>query len=81
MSGLFVVLGATGTQGSSVIKYVRQQHPDLSIRALTSSTSSSSANALRDQGIEVVQADVDDEQSLAAAFKVSKATFPRACIP
>ncbi|KPI36411.1 uncharacterized protein AB675_2989 [Cyphellophora attinorum] len=60
MSGLFAVLGATGTQGSSVIRYhvvfIRQ--------------------ALRDQGIEVVQADVDDEQSLAIAFKVSKATLP-----
>jgi hypothetical protein len=71
MSELFVVLGATGTQGASVIKYVRQQHPSLPIRAITRNTSSPSASALREQGIEVVQADTDDEGSLAAAFKVS----------
>ncbi|KAK5167526.1 uncharacterized protein LTR77_007225 [Saxophila tyrrhenica] len=71
MEGLLVVLGATGTQGGSVIDHVLQQSPKAQIRGVTRNTSSTTSLALRERGIEMVQADMEDCASLTMALKVS----------
>ncbi|KAK1141155.1 hypothetical protein N8T08_009322 [Aspergillus melleus] len=73
-SKLIVVLGATGNQGGSVIKSFIED-PAWRIRALTRSTSSSSAQALQQSGVEVMQANLDDPSSLEAAFQDANAIF------
>ncbi|KAI9041080.1 putative hscarg dehydrogenase [Aspergillus affinis] len=73
-SKLIVVLGATGNQGGSVIKSFIKD-PAWRIRALTRNTSSASAQALRESGVEVVQANLDDPSSLEAAFQDANAIF------
>ncbi|RFU30251.1 hypothetical protein B7463_g6106, partial [Scytalidium lignicola] len=71
---LIVVVGATGNQGSSVAKTFAAD-PAWRVRGLTRDTSSSKAQALKDIGVEVVQADVDDLSSLVKAFKGANAIF------
>lgn len=67
MSKLLVVFGATGNQGRSVVDSVLDD-PELSkrykIRAVTRDPSKASAQELASKGAEVVQGDVDDEQSI-----------------
>ena len=71
---VLVVIGATGKQGGSVIKHV-SSHPVLSkqfkIRALTRSPEK--ANFPND--IEVVEADLDDVESLKMAFRGGHTVF------
>jgi uncharacterized protein YbjT (DUF2867 family) len=71
MSKILAVFGATGQQGSSVVKYVLDD-PELSvvyrIRAITRDPSSTSAQALKSKDIEVVQGDAEDAASLKAAL-------------
>lgn len=69
MSKLLVVVGATGNQGRSVIKWFQHNEPSWKIRGLTRNTSSEPAVALTRAGVEVVQADLNDINSLKAAFK------------
>jgi NAD(P)-dependent dehydrogenase (short-subunit alcohol dehydrogenase family) len=71
---LIVILGATGNQGSSVIKTFLE-HPQYKIRGLTRNTSSDKARALIDQGVEMVAADLDDKASLEAAFAGAHIVF------
>jgi uncharacterized protein YbjT (DUF2867 family) len=61
------VFGATGAQGGSVARALLSRGA-FNVRALTRKTDSPAANALRDLGAEVVQADLDDPASLAAAL-------------
>jgi uncharacterized protein YbjT (DUF2867 family) len=70
MSKLLTVVGATGTQGQSVIESALKDK-SYSIRAITRNPSSEKAKLLASKGIEVVKADLNDEQSLVEAFKVS----------
>ncbi|KAM5344017.1 hypothetical protein ACJ41O_012554 [Fusarium nematophilum] len=71
---LLTVVGGTGTQGLSLINAALQDGA-YQVRALTRNASSEKAENLRARGVEVVQADVNDEQSLANAFKGSSAIF------
>ena len=70
MSKILAVVGATGQQGSSVIKHVTS-HPELSktfkVRALTRSPEKARGQLPSDT--EVVQVDLDDVESLKAAFR------------
>ena len=70
MPRILAVVGATGQQGGSVIKHVTS-HPELSktftIRALTRSPEEARGKLSSD--VEVVQADLDDVESLEAAFQ------------
>ena len=72
MSKLLIVFGATGQQGGSVINAVIDD-PDLSkqykIRAVTRDPSKPAAQALKQKGIELAQADADDKASLERALK------------
>lgn len=66
---IIAVTGATGAQGGGVINIMKNV-PGWKIRAITRNPSSNSAVKLSQNGIEVVRADFDDEQSLVKAFKV-----------
>jgi hypothetical protein len=71
---LIVVVGATGNQGSSVVKHFLTL-PNWSVRAVTRNTSSLVAQSIASQGAEVVQADLSDISSLSAAFESANAIF------
>jgi uncharacterized protein YbjT (DUF2867 family) len=66
---IIAVVGATGAQGGGLARAVLAD-PDggFAVRALTRDPSKDTAVALADRGAEVVQADLDDEASLTAAF-------------
>lgn len=51
---------------------VMSKTPGWKVRAVTRNPQSESAKKLTERGIEVVQADMDDEESLKKAFEVSR---------
>lgn len=76
MSKLLVVVGATGVQGGSVLKAMREHsRHSFKIRGITRNTNSGKAKALSAQGIEMVAADLNDESSLVQAFQGASAIF------
>ncbi|OAL26880.1 hypothetical protein AYO20_09913 [Fonsecaea nubica] len=74
MAKLLTVVGATGTQGLSVINAVLADG-SYKVRGLTRNPSSDKAAALGKRGVEVVKADINNEQSLVKAFEGSHAIF------
>ena len=72
MAKLIVIIGITGTQGASVCK-VFQQEQGWRIRGITRSPEKH--GHLKDQGIELVSADLNDQTSLEKAFKGANAIF------
>ena len=78
MSKLLVVFGATGQQGGSVAKCVLAD-PELSkqykIRAISRDPSSPASQALQKQGIEVVKADLADQESIKQALHGAHTVF------
>lgn len=74
MSKIATVIGATGIQGAVVIKALQQTNA-FRIRAITRQPDSEKAQALADQGIDLVRADLDDLDSLKAAFEGSHLVF------
>src|SRR5271163_4828027 len=76
MSKILTIVGATGTQGLSLINAVlADKSSGYKIRGLTRNPSSEKAKALAARGIEVVAADVNDESSLVKAFQGSHAIY------
>ena len=75
---LLTIFGATGNQGGSVIDAILAR-PELkekySLRGITRDPASGKSKALSDQGIEMVQADLNDAESLQAAVKGSYGVF------
>lgn len=75
---LLVVTGATGNQGGSVIDSVLKD-PELSqkykIRAVTRDSSSSKAKELALKGVEVVDGNLDDNESINSALKGANVVF------
>ncbi|KND89128.1 NmrA-like family domain-containing protein 1 [Tolypocladium ophioglossoides CBS 100239] len=71
---LLTVVGGTGTQGLSVINAALKDGT-YKVRASTRNPTSEKAEKLRARGVEVVQADVSDEQSLVKAFEGSAAIY------
>jgi uncharacterized protein YbjT (DUF2867 family) len=69
MSKIIAVTGATGTQGGGVVN-VMKKTPGWKVRAITRNPTSDSAQKLAADGVEVVAASFDDEESLVEAFKV-----------
>jgi len=69
MSGqkTILVTGATGKQGGAVLRHL--QGSAFKLRALTRKPESEAARALAAEGIEVIQGDLDDVESLEAALK------------
>ncbi|KAK6367975.1 hypothetical protein LTS17_010128 [Exophiala oligosperma] len=74
MSKTIAVLGATGTQGGSVVRTFLTL-PGWKVRAITRTPSSLAAQNLASSGAEVVRADLDDPKSLDAAFFGAHAIF------
>ncbi|MGD2167888.1 MAG: NmrA/HSCARG family protein [Gammaproteobacteria bacterium] len=66
---IIAVLGATGSQGGGLARAILAD-PDggFACRAITRDPSKDKAKALADAGAEVVKADLDDVESLKAAF-------------
>ncbi|KAI8649454.1 NmrA domain-containing protein [Fusarium sp. Ph1] len=78
MRKILVVFGATGNQGSSVIRLVLQDSElskTYTIRAVTRDPSSSRARDLASQGIEVVSGDPSDKTSLDGVFRGAHTVF------
>ncbi|KAJ5898272.1 hypothetical protein N7504_008560 [Penicillium tannophilum] len=71
---IIAVVGATGTQGSSVARTFLTL-PNWHVRCLTRSPSSEKAQALAVQGAELIQADLNDPESLRQAFAGVHAIF------
>lgn len=64
------VFGATGSQGGGLVRAIlADRESEFAIRAVTRHTDSEKARELERLGVEVVQADMDDEASLAPAFE------------
>ncbi|KAF7554352.1 hypothetical protein G7Z17_g2952 [Cylindrodendrum hubeiense] len=73
-SKIIAVVGATGNQGSSVAK-VFLNLPGWNVRCVTRQPSSDKAKALAALGAELVQADLQDIESLSRAFQGVNAIF------
>jgi uncharacterized protein YbjT (DUF2867 family) len=74
MPKLLTVVGATGTQGTSLIDNALKDGV-YKVRGLTRDPSSAKAQALAARGVEMVQVDINDEQALVKAFEGSTAIF------
>ncbi|PKS08373.1 hypothetical protein jhhlp_005317 [Lomentospora prolificans] len=78
MSKLFVVFGVTGQQGGGLINYLLQ-HPKFSdvyrLRGITRDPSKPAAKRLIERGVEIVQADLSDPQSLPSAVEGADVVF------
>jgi len=73
---IIAVVGATGAQGGGLVRAILAD-PDgpFSARALTRSAGSDRARALASQGVEVIEADLDDETSVRKAFDGAYGAF------
>ncbi|KAK4541446.1 hypothetical protein LTR36_008047 [Oleoguttula mirabilis] len=75
---LLTIFGATGNQGGSVID-TALSHPDLkakyALRGITRDPSSAKAQALASNGVEMVQADLNDVESMKKAIAGSYGVF------
>lgn len=70
---VIAVVGATGNQGGSVAR--RFLDAGYHVKALTRNPASPAAEAIASKGAEVVQVDIDDVESLAAAFQGANYIF------
>lgn len=68
------VIGATGSQGGSVVSEFLSL-TDWTVRGVTRDVSSGSAKTLAAKGVEVVSGNLDDVASLEAAFKDAHAIY------
>lgn len=71
---LLVVIGATGTQGGSVVNTFLND-PEWKIRGLTRNVKGERAQKLSAQGVEVVAAELNDVDSLRRAFQGATVIF------
>lgn len=73
---IIAVVGATGAQGGGLVRaIVADPEGPFTARALTRNADSDKARALAAQGVEVVEADLEDEASLRKAFDGAYAAF------
>ncbi|KIW95287.1 uncharacterized protein Z519_03871 [Cladophialophora bantiana CBS 173.52] len=71
---LIVIIGATGTQGGSVVDSFLKL-PGWRLRGVTRHPSGSKARKLAARGVEIVEADLDDLESLIRAFSGAHVIF------
>ncbi|KAI9284628.1 putative hscarg dehydrogenase, partial [Umbelopsis sp. AD052] len=74
MSKLIVVFGGTGKQGGSVINAFLKD-PTWKIRTITRNVAKPQSIALQEKGVEVVQGDLNDVDSLTAAVQGANVVF------
>lgn len=73
---IIAVVGATGAQGGGLARAIlADPKGGFALRAISRNPDSDKAKALAAAGAEVVQADLDDEASLRAAFKGAYGAF------
>lgn len=73
---VIAVVGATGAQGSGLVRAIMQDpNSEFTARAITRDANSDKAKALADLGAEVVEADVNDVESLKKAFDGAYGTY------
>ncbi len=73
---VIAVVGATGAQGGGLVRaIVNDAGGGFAARALTRDVNSDKAKELAKLGVEVVQADIDDPESLARAFHGAYGAF------
>jgi uncharacterized protein YbjT (DUF2867 family) len=73
---IIAVIGATGTQGGGVCRAIlKDAGGGYGVRALTRNTGSDKAKELKKLGAEVVEADIDDVESLKRAFRGAHGAF------
>ena len=73
---IIAVVGATGAQGGGLVKAVlNASNSEFTVRAITRNANSDKAKELLQTGVEVVEADVNDKQSLINAFKGAYGAF------
>jgi uncharacterized protein YbjT (DUF2867 family) len=76
MSKIIAVTGATGAQGGGLVRAILDDPAGaFTARAITRNPDSDAAQALASEGVEVVQANLDDEASLARAFAGAHGAF------
>lgn len=67
---IIVVFGATGAQGGGLVRAIlNDKNSEFTVRAVTREVNSDKAKALAAMGAEVVSADIDSKESIAAALK------------
>ena len=74
MTKLIVIIGVTGNQGNSVAQRFLQDS-NYKVRGITRNTTSAQAQSLSAQGVEIVEADLDDVNSLISAFQGAHLIF------
>ncbi|KAF5639621.1 nitrogen metabolic regulation nmr [Fusarium sp. NRRL 52700] len=74
MSKTIVIVGVTGAQGGSVAQTFLQL-PSWHVRGITRNPGGDSAKRLKSEGVEIVQGDLDDKESLIRAFQGAHAIF------
>jgi uncharacterized protein YbjT (DUF2867 family) len=73
---IIAVVGATGAQGGGLVRAIlADPNGPYVARAVTRKANSGAAKALAKQGAEVVEADLNDEASMARAFKNAYGVF------
>lgn len=73
---IIAVVGATGAQGGGLVRAILEDSQGrFAARAITRDPNSDRARELAALGVEVVQADVNDENALAAAFAGAYGAF------
>ncbi len=67
---IIAVVGATGSQGGGLVRAIlNDPEGDFKVRALTRNPSSDEAKELKEKGAEVVEADINNKESVIQAFK------------
>lgn len=72
---LLVVLAANGSQGSAVINHFLEHEPSYRIRGTTRNVNSDKAKSISAKGVEMVQAELMEIDSLLAAFQEASAIY------
>ena len=73
---IIAVTGATGAQGGGLVQAIlKDLSGEFIPRAITRNANSDKAKALSSKGVEVVEADLDDVESLKKAFKGAYGAF------
>jgi uncharacterized protein YbjT (DUF2867 family) len=76
MTKMIAVTGATGAQGGGLVRAILDDPTGgFTARAITRDPASDAAKALSSEGVEVVQADLDDQASLTDAFAGAHGAF------
>ncbi len=71
-----VVFGATGAQGGGLAQAILSDpNSEFQVRAVTRNADSEKAKQLESQGAEVIEADIDDKQSIVNALKGAYGAF------